>query len=73
MDNQTKHNSLEKWFKEVESLKTLYVINLMNSKKKKQKLLKRTKIYEKRKIKNDKGFIVLGDDDLENSKQEQSR
>ena len=42
-------------------------------KKKKQKLLKRTKIYVKRKIKNDKGFIVLGDDDLENSKQEQSR
>ena len=34
-------------------------------KKKKQKLLKRTKIYEKRKIKNDKGFIVIGDDDLE--------
>lgn len=36
MDNQTKHNSLEKWFKEVESLKTLYVINLMNLKKKKE-------------------------------------
>lgn len=37
----------------------------LEKKKKKQKLLKRTKIYEKRKIKNDKGFIVIGDDDLE--------